>query len=236
MKNINHKIYLFLLGGISALEELHFDKGERKHLIEHLYKSSKELLVPYFVGLTVFLTKTVPVICSFLELLFDRYKSTPIITKSVDVESIRYNNNISNRDIISTTGPSESSSFTRIDEDYPRESLVDTTLSLIQMLLLCFIDGLSIFKINDTKSCFNIVYSDISYKEFNLKIIEISPNKSFPSYIEEKYLCIISSIFFSGIYTLSHSKLESEVEDTLLLRISYIAYTILNSYEKFSIL
>jgi len=91
------------------------------------------------VGLAEYLTKTVPVICSFLELLFDRYKSTPIITKSVDVESIRHNNNISNRDVISTTGPSESSSFTRNDEDCPRESLVDTTLSLIQMLLLCFI-------------------------------------------------------------------------------------------------
>ncbi|ORX82586.1 hypothetical protein BCR32DRAFT_278735 [Anaeromyces robustus] len=84
------------------------------------------------------LTKTVPVIYSFLELLFDRYKSTLIITKSVDVELIRHNNNISNRDIISTIGPLESSSFTRNDEDYPRESLVDTTLSLIQMLIIYF--------------------------------------------------------------------------------------------------
>ncbi|ORX87333.1 hypothetical protein BCR32DRAFT_274641 [Anaeromyces robustus] len=50
-KYINHKIYLFLLGRTSVLEELHFDKGERKHLIEHLYKSSKEFLVPYLVGL-----------------------------------------------------------------------------------------------------------------------------------------------------------------------------------------
>ncbi|ORX79084.1 hypothetical protein BCR32DRAFT_281732 [Anaeromyces robustus] len=113
-KYINHKIYLFLFGGTSALEKLYFDKGERKHLIEQLYK--------------------LPVICSFLELLFGRYKSTPIITKNVDVESIKHNNNISNRDVISTTGPSESSSFTRNDEDCPRESLVDTTLSLIQII------------------------------------------------------------------------------------------------------
>ena len=125
------------------MEELHFDKGERKHLIEQLYKSSKELPVPYLARLADFLTKTVPVICSFLELLFDRYKPkpkpTPFKTKSVDVEPIRHNNNIPNQDIIVYTGPSESTSSLRNDNDDPRESLVDTTLSFLQMLLLCFI-------------------------------------------------------------------------------------------------
>ncbi|ORX75960.1 hypothetical protein BCR32DRAFT_284713 [Anaeromyces robustus] len=34
-----------------------------------------------------------------------------------------------------TTGPSKSSSFTRNNDDYPKESLVDTTLSLFYIIL-----------------------------------------------------------------------------------------------------
>ncbi|ORX78629.1 hypothetical protein BCR32DRAFT_282088 [Anaeromyces robustus] len=127
-KYINHKIYLFLLGGTSVLENLHFDKGEWKNLIEHLYKSSKELPCQSYAA--------------FWSCYLFGINPTPIITKSVDVESIKHNNNISNRDVISTTGPLESSSFTRNDEVSPRERLVDTTLSLIQMLLLSSPAGL----------------------------------------------------------------------------------------------
>jgi len=39
---INHYIYLFLLGGTLALNELHFDSGEQRQLNELLFKGSSE--------------------------------------------------------------------------------------------------------------------------------------------------------------------------------------------------
>ena len=47
---INRYIYLFLLGGISALDELQFDNGKQKHLSGQHLKSSQGSTVPYICG------------------------------------------------------------------------------------------------------------------------------------------------------------------------------------------
>ncbi|KAG4089182.1 hypothetical protein H8356DRAFT_1345073 [Neocallimastix lanati (nom. inval.)] len=89
-------------------------------------EGSSESLVPKIVGLEELLT-----ISSF-ELLFDRYSNIPNLTKSIDVILIRYNDNTESSSI-STKGESRHSSSIN-DESW--ESLVDTTLSIIKMLLL----------------------------------------------------------------------------------------------------
>ena len=78
---------MFLLGGTLALDELHFDTGEQRHLKELLLESS-ESSVPYIVKLAEYLTNTIPVISSSLELLFDWYSKKPITTKKVHVAPI----------------------------------------------------------------------------------------------------------------------------------------------------
>jgi len=61
---INHYIYLFLLGGTLALNELHFDSGEQRQLNELLFKGSSESPVPKIVGLVEFLANAIPIISS----------------------------------------------------------------------------------------------------------------------------------------------------------------------------
>ena len=61
---INHYIYMFLLGGTLALNELHFDSGEQRQLNELLFKGSSESPVPKIVGLAEFLTSAIPIISS----------------------------------------------------------------------------------------------------------------------------------------------------------------------------
>ena len=132
---------MFLLGGTLAFNELHIDDGERRHLTELLIKSSAESSVPYLVGLADFLTKSIPVISSSFKLLFDKY--CKITTRSVDVVPIRHRSNVINSNInnnILDTGPSNSLTHSSIsNEDRLGESLVDTTLSILKMLLLSFI-------------------------------------------------------------------------------------------------
>ena len=82
---INHYIYLFLLGGTLALNELYFDSGEQRQLNELLFKGSSESPVPKIVGLVEFITSAIPIISSSFELSFDRYTKLPNLTKSVDV-------------------------------------------------------------------------------------------------------------------------------------------------------
>ena len=100
---INYYIYLFLLGGTLALNELHFDCGEQRQLNELLFKG---LPVPKIVGLAEFLTSAIPIISSSFELLFDKYSKLPNVTKSVDVVLIRYNDNTGSSSI-STKGKSQ---------------------------------------------------------------------------------------------------------------------------------
>jgi len=85
MKNfINKYIFIFLPGGISALDELQFDNGERRHLSKQLLKSSQGSTVQYIVGLAEYLANTILIISSSLELLFKRLSKNTFITKSVD--------------------------------------------------------------------------------------------------------------------------------------------------------
>ena len=60
--------FTFLLGGTLALEELQFNIGEQKYLNELLLKSS-ESKVSYIVSLADYLTSTILVVSSSLELL-----------------------------------------------------------------------------------------------------------------------------------------------------------------------
>ena len=89
---INHYIYLFLLGGTLALNELYFDSGEQRQLNELLFKGSSESPVPKKLwNLAEFLTRAIPIISSSFELSFDRYFKLPNLTKSVDFLLIRHN-------------------------------------------------------------------------------------------------------------------------------------------------
>ena len=128
---INHYIYMFLLDGTLALNELHFDRGEQRQLNELLFKGLSESPVPKIVGLAEFLTSAIPIISSSFELLFDRYCKISNLTKSVDVVLIRHNDNTGSSSI-STEGESRLNSSIN---DESGESLVDTTLSILKMLL-----------------------------------------------------------------------------------------------------
>ena len=122
---------------------LQFDSGEQRHLNELLTQSSSESTVPYLVGLAEFLSKTIPIISSSFELLFDKYRL--IQTRSVDVVPKGHRSNVTsiNDNVPNTRSPN--SIISGIDNtgdsivDDLRESLVDTTLSILQMLLLSFI-------------------------------------------------------------------------------------------------
>ena len=70
------------------------------------------------LGLAEFLTKLMPIISSSMELLFDRFSKTPIVTESVDVVLIRHRN-----------------SHTMDNGLDSWESLVATTLSLLRLIL-----------------------------------------------------------------------------------------------------
>ena len=84
---------MFLLGESLALNGLHFDSGEQRQLNELLFKGSSESPVPKIMGLTEFLTSTIPIISSSFELLFDKYCKISNLTKSVDFVLIRHNDN-----------------------------------------------------------------------------------------------------------------------------------------------
>jgi len=102
------------------------------HLNEQLYSSSGSH-VPYKEGLAAFLTKITPLISSSMELLFNRFSKTPTVIKSADVVPIGQRN----FSTIPYTGSNVSSSTNESIND-SWESLVDTTLSYL-MLLLPFI-------------------------------------------------------------------------------------------------
>ena len=129
---------MFLLGGTLVLNELHFDSGEQRQLNELLFKGSSESQspVPKIVGLAEFLTSAIPIISSSFELLFDRYCKIPNLSKSVDVVLIRHNDNTGSSSISTKWMKSRPSSSI---DDESGESLVDTTLSILKMLLLDFI-------------------------------------------------------------------------------------------------
>jgi len=94
------------------------------------------------MGLAEFLTSAMPIISSSFELLFDRYSKLLNLTKSIDVVLIRHNDNTGSS---STSTKSESRINSSINDE-SGESLVDTTLSILKMLLLGFIIFLFVSK------------------------------------------------------------------------------------------
>jgi len=74
---INHYIYMFLLSGTLALNELYFDRGKQRQLNELLFKGSSESPVPNIVGLAELLISVIPILSSSFELLFDMYSKIP---------------------------------------------------------------------------------------------------------------------------------------------------------------
>jgi len=94
------------------------------------------------VGLAEFLTSAIPIISSWFELLFDRYSKILNLIKSVDVVLIKHNDNTRSSSI-STKGESHLSSS---KNHKSWESLVDTALSILKMLLLGFITFLFVRK------------------------------------------------------------------------------------------
>ena len=83
---INNYIFTFLFGGSLAFNELQIERNEQKLLEELLYSPPLESSVPYMLGLAEFLTKSMPLISSSMELLFGRFSKTPIVTESVDAD------------------------------------------------------------------------------------------------------------------------------------------------------
>ena len=126
----------------TKIYEIHFDSGEQKQLNKLLFKGSSESLVKNSAKPTIFGTSAIPIISSSFELLFDRYCKIPNLSKSVDVVLIRHNDNTGSVSI-STKG--ESCPSSSIDDE-SGESLVDTTLSILKMLLLGFISFLFVRK------------------------------------------------------------------------------------------
>ncbi|KAG4085784.1 hypothetical protein H8356DRAFT_1435038 [Neocallimastix lanati (nom. inval.)] len=123
--------------------------GEQRHLNELLFKGSSESPVPKIVGLAEFLTNAIPIISSSFELLFDRYCKISNLTKSVDVVLIRHNENTGLSSITTKGDSCPSSSI----NDESGESLVDTTLSILRMLLLNFISFLFDRKVDPQYWC-----------------------------------------------------------------------------------
>ena len=76
------------------------------------------------MGLAEFFTKSIPIISSSMELLFDKFSKTSIVTESVDVVPIRHRNNH-----IPFTG---SNAVENSLDSW--ESLVDTTLFLLYLV------------------------------------------------------------------------------------------------------
>ncbi|KAG4107909.1 hypothetical protein H8356DRAFT_1619277, partial [Neocallimastix lanati (nom. inval.)] len=103
---------------------------------------SSESPVPKIVGLAEFLTSAIPIISSSFELLFDRYCKIPNLSKNVDVVLIRHNDNTGSSSISTKDESCPGSSI----NDESGESLVDTTLSILKMLLLGFISFLFVRK------------------------------------------------------------------------------------------
>jgi len=200
------------LGGISALDELQFDTGE--HLSEQLLKSSQESTVPYIVGLTEYLVNTIPIISSFLELLFERFSKNTFITKSADVIPIWQRNSavrtpvnshqytLTNSTVLNKEPIVSNSIFDDLSCG-SGESLVDTTISILKMSLLCF----NILDLTgDHEKKFGVMYTtrSIHHTEFflTLKLIFIFYYIKFS--LINKNLLILNFLLFFILLNLLH--------------------------------
>ena len=108
---------------ISALDVRQFDTEEQRHLSEQLLKSSQGSTVPYIVGLAEYLADVVPI-----------WQRNNAVRSSVSSHQYTLTNSI-----VPNTEPIVSNSTSDDLSCGSGESLVDTTLSILKMLLLCFI-------------------------------------------------------------------------------------------------
>jgi len=108
------------------------------------------------VGLARYHAKTIPIISSSIELIFDRFTKKYFSTKSSNVIPIRLRNNIiksptiyisntNTNSLVKFTESIESNSFNENLSVLSGESLVDRILSILRIVLLCFI----ILNLND---------------------------------------------------------------------------------------
>ena len=112
------------------------------------------------MGLAEYLANTLPIISSPLELFFERFNKSTFITKSADIVPIWQGNS-------AVGSPVNSHQYTFTNSTVPnkelivsnstfddlscgsKESLVDTALSILKMIFLCF----NIFRFN-WRSCY----------------------------------------------------------------------------------
>jgi len=80
-----------LLGGRSIYSKIKVNDGEQRQLVDNIFKqSSTSSTVPYFVGIAEFLTNVILLICRSFSLMMKWHSVESTVTKSVDVEVIRY--------------------------------------------------------------------------------------------------------------------------------------------------
>jgi len=94
---INRYIYIFLLGGISALDELQFNTGDRGRLSEQLLKSSQGSTIPYMVRFAhylILLKQNQSLVGPLLSYFLFDLVSNPSVPRVPTVLSIWLRNNI----------------------------------------------------------------------------------------------------------------------------------------------
>ena len=81
-----------LLGGRSIYEKTKLNDGEQRQLVDNTFKpSSTSSTIPYFVGITEFLTNIILLICRSFRLIMKWYSIESIentVAKNVNVEMI----------------------------------------------------------------------------------------------------------------------------------------------------
>ena len=94
-KDYDNNIYYFilsaLLGGRSIYGKIKLNDVEQRQLVDNIFKQSPtSSTVPYFVGISEFLTNVIPLICRSFRLMMKWYSVESTVAKSVDVEMIRH--------------------------------------------------------------------------------------------------------------------------------------------------
>ena len=89
--NIYYYILSALLGRRSIYSKIKVNDGEQRQLVDNIFKqSSTSSTVPYFVGISEFLTNVIPLICRSFSLMMKWYSVESTVAKSVEVEMIRH--------------------------------------------------------------------------------------------------------------------------------------------------
>ena len=82
-----------LLSGCSIYEKVKLNDVEQRQFADNIFKqSSTSSIVPYFAGITEFLTNVIPLIYRSFRLMMKWYSIEsiePTVAKSIDVEMIR---------------------------------------------------------------------------------------------------------------------------------------------------